>query len=94
MSEWSGVLFYVKDLCIHGCSSFVREVHTDMEQLTFFILFKQREETRPYCSHISDHTSFLQQDCEENKKIQEDVVYFCFYLKGGTLGAFDAFPEQ
>lgn len=60
----------------------------------FLILFKQREETRPYCSHISDHTSFLRQHCEGNKKIQELDVYFCFYLKGGTLRAFDTFPEQ
>lgn len=34
--DGAGVLFYVKDLCIHGCSSFVREVHTDVERLTFF----------------------------------------------------------
>lgn len=54
VSEGSTVLFYVKDLCIHGCSSLVREVHTDMEQLFFLfflILAKESGETRLLFAH-------------------------------------------
>lgn len=67
------MLFYVKDLCIHGCSSFVREksTQTDMEQLFFNPSQGKRRDEAVACTSVSTQVSL------SHKHL---LLYTCFLV--------------